>query len=570
MHVGPTGWRRALVVAVVLAASSMSQLSVNAQFPPANPDALVPPDQNPPAPSSPIVGLTSVLEYLDRILSALRTRPDSDVIELDGDIVPLQVVDNLEAARRYTQLALDAFLGTTRGGLHQTPGHVESAVLALQAIPVPPGTPAEALVDGLATRLALVSRQMALDLLIRARTGGVPLRILFLRLGDFLTGDWLLSAGNHGGAADRYGNAITVADQLHFDLDRLQLNLILAFENQSVGYSYAIAVNGQLQRTGSGGLGNNGLARTSADPPETSQSPTKEMNIASISKPITAVAILRLLEANGLDPDESISPYLPPSWTQGICVPAGQCSEDLTFRDLLTHRSGLDSNNNGPYDYAALRTYIEQGVNPAFKTFVYQNLNFALLARVLLPRLLGIDPEQSPNPPLSASGVYRLYVAGLLFQPIGVTADCLPNDAQQTLLYKFPYDNSTGINAGDWTLICGSGGWYLSAVELLNFFAHVRYNNGMLSPLARQQMDFGFLGWMSPSNYNFASGTFGTYRGHGGDLLYNPPALDKGVDTCVMNFPEEVQVSVLINSIGGGYPYQCQALKQAYEDAWIY
>jgi hypothetical protein len=31
-----------------------------------------------------------------------------------------------------------------------------------------------------------------------------------------------------------------------------------------------------------------------------------------------------------------------------------------------------------------------------------------------------------------------------------------------------------------------------------------------------------------------------------------------------------MQAVVLINSIGGAYPYQCAALKQAYEDAWIF
>jgi hypothetical protein len=386
---------------------------------------------------------------------------------------------------------------------------------------------------------------------------------------NLLVGDLMLAAGNYVGAAGRYGDSITVGDQLRFDLDQFQLNVLLAFENESVGYSYAIAVDGQLERSGAGGLGDNGFARTSADFPETPQSPTKEMNIASISKPITAVALLRLMEANGVDPDDSIAPYLPPSWTQGPCIPEGQCSSDLTFRDLLTHRSGLDANNNGLYDYASLRSYVQQGVSPVLKTFTYQNSNFALLARVLVPMLLGFDPEQGPDPAVTASALYRLVVASFLFQPIGVTADCLPDDTNRTFLYRFPYDNSAGRDTGDWTPFCGSGGWYLSAIELLNFFAHVRYDDDILSPSAREEMDFGFLGWMNPLDYTFASGTFGTYRGHGGDLGVDPTT-DNGADTCAMNFPEEVQAVVLINSIGGGYPYQCAALKQAYEEAWIF
>jgi hypothetical protein len=181
--------------------------------------------------------------------------------------------------------------------------------------------------------------------------------------------------------------------------------------------------------------------------------------------------------------------------------------------------------------------------------------------------LLCCDPEDSPDPAFSASAIYRLYVAGLLFQPIGVTADCVPNDVNQTLEYPFPYDGSNGYAEGDWSLVCGSGGWFLSAVELLNFFANVRFNDSILSPTARQQMDFGFLGWQSPLNYDFASGTFGTYRGHGGRL--NRPPDPRGMDACVMNFPEGVQVSLLLNSKGGNYPSKCEALKQAYEAAWV-
>jgi hypothetical protein len=557
-----------VVLALVLAPAALhAQVDPDLRVPPADPELLVPPEQVPPSPDSPVVGLTAVLEQLNRLLAAIEPQRRSGRVTLEGETVPWRVAADLDAARRHTQSALRAFLGTELG-LHRTAAGVELAIKSLQVAPVRRGSPGDQTLKAFSARLASVSREIAQNLIARARIGGVPPRIVSRGLQDLLIGDRLLAAGNYAGAAGHYGEAIAVGNQLRFNLDQFHVNLLLAFENQSVGYSYAIAVGGQLQRSGAGGLGENGFARTSADPPETPQSPTKEMNIASISKPITAVALLRLMEANGVDPDDSIAPYLPPSWTLGPCIPEGQCSSDLTFRDLLTHRSGLDANNNGPYDYASLQSYVAQGVNPALKTFQYQNANFALLARVLVPMLLGFDPEDAPDPAVTASALYRLVVASFLMQPIGVTADCLPDDTNRTFLYRFPYDDSAGRDPGDWTPFCGSGGWYLSAVELLNFFAHVRYDDAMLSPLARQEMDFGFLGWMSPLDYNFASGTFGTYRGHGGDLGVDP-ATDNGADTCAMNFPEDVQVVVLINSIGGAYPYQCAALKQAYEDAWI-
>jgi D-alanyl-D-alanine carboxypeptidase len=560
----------ALVLLATLLAptSARAQIGSDGRIPPANPDLLVPPEQIPPSPDSPIVGLTAVLEHLNRILATIDPHRKSGRLKLEGETVPLRVADDLAAARRHTESALHAFLGTNLG-LRRTAAGVELAIKSLQAAPVRRGSLGDQVLKALSFRLAVVSREIGRNLVERARDGGVPPQIVFRRLQDLLIGDRLLVTGNYGGAAGHYGESIAIGDQLQFDLDRFQVNVLLAFENQSVGYSYAIAVEGQLQRFGAGGLGDDGFARTSADPPETPQSPTKEMNIASISKSITAVALLRLMEANGVEPDDSISPYLPPSWTQGPCIQEGECSSALTFRDLMTHRSGLDSNNNGVYDYASLQSYVAQGVNPALKTFTYQNSNFALLARVVLPMVLGFDPEDSPDPAFAASALYRLFVAGVLLQPIGVDADCLPDDPNRTFLYRFPYSNTAGRDPGDWTPFCGSGGWYFSAVELLNFFAHVRYDDAFLSPSSRQAMDFGFLGWMSPLDYGFVTGTFGTYRGHGGDLGVDP-ATDNGADTCAMNFPEDVQAVVLINSHGGAYPYQCAALKQAYEDAWIY
>ena len=107
----------------------------------------------------------------------------------------------------------------------------------------------------------------------------------------------------------------------------------------------------------------------------------------------------------------------------------------------------------------------------------------------------------------------------------------------------------------------------MSAFELAGFLAHQRYNNNVLSPSARQLMDFNFLGWMDPANYSWGNGMYGIYRNHGGDLLYSPTPW-KGLDSCVMNFPLTVQASLLINSSGGSYPYQCRLLQDAFDNAW--
>lgn len=80
-------------------------------------------------------------------------------------------------------------------------------------------------------------------------------------------------------------------------------------------------------------------------------------------------------------------------------------------------------------------------------------------------------------------------------------------------------------------------------------------------------MDFNYLGWMDPADYNRGNGAFGVYRNHGGDLFYDPVPR-RGLDVCIMNFPVNVQASLVINSNGGNYPYQCRLLQDAYDNAW--
>ncbi len=53
-----------------------------------------------------------------------------------------------------------------------------------------------------------------------------------------------------------------------------------------------------------------GRARRDVDQPGLDMSPDLTMNIASVSKTLTAVAILQLLTKNGLTPDAKISPYI--------------------------------------------------------------------------------------------------------------------------------------------------------------------------------------------------------------------------------------------------------------------
>ncbi|NIP79482.1 MAG: serine hydrolase, partial [Gemmatimonadetes bacterium] len=95
-----------------------------------------------------------------------------------------------------------------------------------------------------------------------------------------------------------------------FDVDLFEQNIRDALDGETVGYAYAISEHGQLAASGA-----NGFARTAVDG-QLAQSAGKRTNIASVTKTITAVAVLQLLERRGLTIDSDIDPWIPADWTR--------------------------------------------------------------------------------------------------------------------------------------------------------------------------------------------------------------------------------------------------------------
>lgn len=91
--------------------------------------------------------------------------------------------------------------------------------------------------------------------------------------------------------------------------------------------------------------------------------------ISSMTKPVTAVAALRLVDAGLLDLDEPVDRLLPelagrqvlaePGGPLDRCVPARR---PVTPRDLLTSRLGLGLDFTGAHDQPAMRRLVELGL----------------------------------------------------------------------------------------------------------------------------------------------------------------------------------------------------------------
>lgn len=536
----------------------------------AEPDPTAPPPYDE---DHPYLLLRGTLDRLDCVIG-LRAPADC------SDSVPAEAQAKFVRARAAAQAGFAAYSGMEPD--QRRAGRKLAA--AARLLPKRGDAATLAVAAGLRGELAEAVRQMALRAIDRATVAAVDARRLGRAAAQMGRGDALLAAGEPAKAAGQFQKPLNLKNALVFDVTLFEQGIRSRLDGQAIGYAYAINRNGQLVRED--GVGS---ARLAGESPRL-QDARKRMNIASVTKTLTAVALLQLLEQNGIGVNESIAPYLPPEWTLGPGVTS------LSFSDLLRHESGLDNNSGASGSnfgttlvYSGLQNTIGGG-QTGMKTFRYQNVNYALF-RVIIPTLFWggnpadlVDPDgilPTDNPSLT-SLLYQWYVGNNVLAPAGVSGPdangewpgLQPLAGTETLSYFFPNasGNVPGTSWGNWTATAGGGGWYLSAYDLAAFMAYLRFSDTILSPAARTLMNDRFLGYHDPAvstfYASFALGKFGVYRGHGGDLG-NGGTPTKGMDACAMNFSEGVQAVVLINSVGGSYSYQCDVLQEAFDAAFV-
>jgi len=380
------------------------------------------------------------------------------------------------------------------------------------------------------------------------------------------------------------------SNSITFNLELFEANIIDAVENQAIGYSYAITRNGQLAAFGA-----DGDARTSTDG-QRDQLPEKEMYSASMSKTITATAMLHAMKENDVSLNDPIIDYLPDDWEIGPNMVG------LTFRRLLSHRSGLDIPNTGlgnlpdgaptlngvqgysccdrsGNNYEAMKLIVANGVavldpTPADDAYIYTNANFSLM-RIIIAEMSSTQAEIDEFSEIFPigdvyGGFYSEYVQANVLMPAGIgKLGCgLPFEDKnnRTLLYDLNDPNAAGVEAGVWLDACGATGWYMSAIDFARFLVHLRYTEVILDAQTRETMNNLYLGWHDPepaSGWNFTAhvkGAFGNYRGHGGTYI---------MAGCMINFPIRVEGVLLVNSDNGAFPtHLCNTLKTAFDNAW--
>ena len=440
-----------------------------------------------------------------------------------------------------------------------TYGHVKNAQTQLKlASNSPTANVQNSVLLDIQRNLTLITQRAAKGILDTARRAGVSSDRLASAEVSFQRGQAALSALAYPVATAHFGDSLGfAANTITFDVGLFEQNIIDAVDDQTVGYAFSITFNGQTYNGGHAG----GLARTAYDMPVTSQSPDKDMHVASVSKTLTTIVTLHLLDELGLTPDEKVAPYLPSDWSLGAGV------SNLSFKDFMTHETGFGQWGElgvSGSSYESLRTLIGKPVGD--HDFDYDNDNFGLL-RVAVAGLMGIDPiEHGEFSPDSLTASAFLLEAQFLYGSIGVSVDCKATELYPTVQYRFPDPGAAGYEEPDRSLSCGGFGWQISANELAGVMSTLRNTEQLMSSQMREQMQDNFLGFMNPANgYGSANGDFGVYFTHGGDWYHGSGQLH----SCFMIFPIVVEASLLINSERGAMAYQCDVLRDAFDNAWV-
>ena len=354
-------------------------------------------------------------------------------------------------------------------------------------------------------------------------------------------------------------------------------------QGRTFGWQLAIAQNGQLKISASDGTA---VSQADNNGNWVSMKPTQKMELASVTKNITAVATMKLLRRNGLTVESLVWPYLPPLWNESNF-------KSVKFKHLLTHTSGINQaimampEDQRPPDntWKSMRIVVENGTKVNSQR-QYKNANFAIL-RVVNAKLWKISGGSGYGP-VSATNHTKYvldYMRKYIFEPAGLfNIGCIPTSTTTGVRsYRLNSNQtSTGKVFGTNSDECaGARGIALSSVQLLQYLVHLRHGS-IINPADLATMDSLRAGWNEDSNGG-DGGENGVLNGlpdnplspgaywHGGDL-FDATTGGRELHTCAMTFNDGTEATLLINSaIGAADPgegkTQCGILLTAWNNA---
>ena len=355
------------------------------------------------------------------------------------------------------------------------------------------------------------------------------------------------------GCEEEFAPGNTLCTDFALNIDKLEENIIDELDGRVMGYAYVVAQNGNSKRSGAGGFG-----RNAADGVK-NFSVNNKMQIASISKTVTTVTTLAILDEKNVDVNSSVAPYFPPSWDLGPGI------QNLTFYDLLWQGSNLNQVGTQGFSatrYDSLQTYVAAGASGPKNRF-YTNTHHGML-RVIIPRLWDkARPADGEYDEDFCTSVYKQAVREFVFDKIGINnVDCLPPGNNPNLAYTGPNDNSTGGGgSSDFSDVSGGIGWNLSTAQIANFFAHAMFSNVLIGNNDIDMMMDDEMGF-----WNSRNGDKGRYLCKLGGWNYG--ATVGNFNSCIMQYPDGTQVTLFVNSNLTNGKSLGNVARDAYDDAW--
>ncbi len=272
--------------------------------------------------------------------------------------------------------------------------------------------------------------------------------------------------------------------------------------------------------------------------------PTDRYRIASISKPITAVVALELVEQGLIGLDEPIGRRIADH------VGATQVSggaEQLTLRRLLTHTSGFGKYYSTFFQRGAddCPDAARQGLARAAGSggYTYSNMNYCL-AGMLIEAVTGETLERA---------TYRLLLTplGLSGLRLAPTIDPGPGEAQHRTTPGRAYMETLG----------GAGSWIASPIDLVTIVDSLDHSTSgfkPLEPLTVLQMLTPHNGALGQRGYGLGVISYGAGRvGHTGTI--------EATHAMVLNRGDGVVWAV---TVAGDWPGESERLEQLVNEAF--
>ena len=265
------------------------------------------------------------------------------------------------------------------------------------------------------------------------------------------------------------------------DIGGFGTDLASQFNGQCNGYALRL-----LEPNGTGLTMQSGKARSAADG-DLNWTSDVRMNVASVSKLVTAIAARKALADAGVPGGTAIYPFLPLYWRRGPNV------DQVTFDMLLTHRSGFYSPVTDLALYGDLKGQIARGalLGVPLGSATYQNVNFGLF-RILIPVVTGAikvslmapsgleDDHDRLWDALAIQG-YHDYVQQHVFAPVQLSGAATASAPGNALAYQWPMP-AAGWDSGDLSSTSATTGWHLTANELVRLL-HA-FTDGVIVPRA--------------------------------------------------------------------------------------